>query len=67
MAKKTRARQGKPVTTKAREMDERELDKVAGGFNPQPDPPGRQLLQQQSINPASQGLLLPAVLPISKG
>jgi hypothetical protein len=28
-------------TPEAAELNENQLDQVAGGFNPQPDPPGR--------------------------
>ncbi|MBN9389906.1 MAG: hypothetical protein J0I20_17910 [Chloroflexi bacterium] len=40
------------------ELTEDALEQVSGGFNPQPDPPGRADKWNQQI---SQGLLLPAV------
>ena len=30
-----------PVNENDRELSEREIAEVTGGFNPQPDPPGR--------------------------
>jgi hypothetical protein len=38
------------------ELSELDLEQVSGGFNPQPDPPGR-----ANLNKISFGLLLPAV------
>jgi hypothetical protein len=40
------------------ELTEDALEQVSGGFNPQPDPPGRADKWNQQI---SNGLLLPAV------
>lgn len=40
------------------ELTEDALEQVSGGFNPQPDPPGKTMKWNQQI---SQGLLLPAV------
>jgi hypothetical protein len=42
------------------EMNENDLDRVAGGFNPQPDPPGRASLLQTNQSVLI-GMLLPAV------
>lgn len=54
MAKKT---PGQPENNEL-ELTEDALEQVSGGFNPQPDPPGKAIKWNQQI---SQGLLLPAV------
>jgi bacteriocin-like protein len=41
MSKSTPKTQAQPPKKSAPELTEKELAKVAGGFNPQPDPPGR--------------------------
>ena len=47
------------VLAAGRELNENELESVAGGFNPQPDPPGA--LAYKSEYKILIGLLLPAV------
>ena len=42
------------------ELTEDALEQVNGGFNPQPDPPGRQSFEKVNQQ-LSHGLLLPAV------
>ena len=46
------------VAAATRELDEKELESVAGGFNPQPDPPG--VYSKIEYNTLI-GLLVPAV------
>jgi hypothetical protein len=74
MAKKTSSRQGKAAAAaktagkagskrQVEELEEEELDAVSGGFNPQPDPPGK---IAQLVSSYDQGLLVPAVMPLAK-
>ncbi len=49
----------KAVAAASRELNENELESVAGGFNPQPDPPGR--IASKVESQILIGLLLPAV------
>ena len=45
------------LASHSRELDDRALDQVSGGFNPQPDPPGRIAYNYNALI----GLLLPAI------
>ena len=40
MAEDKTIEKGKTPQPPAGELSEKEIDKVSGGFNPQPDPPG---------------------------